>query len=873
VSLRYSRSVKALVAAGIAASTIGAAVLPAAADSLRSSEWWMSTLSIRDAWPVSRGAGITVAVLSDGVDTTHPDLTGPRFITGPDFTGTGQSSGKYFGAIGTGEAGLIAAHGFGVQGQNGIIGAAPLANVLSVRVTLPPGDPLLTKSAVAAGLPGAIAKGIRYAVNHGATVIDLPLDPGQAGTAGAGGATAAAGGSAAEAAAVKYALSKNVVLVAPAGDDNLTTDAKNYPAAYPGVIAVGAFNKAFVKAPWTSHQRYVTLTAAGSGLTVATNSGGFRTAGSTAYASAVVAGIVAMLQGRFPGITVAQVRRALIKGTAFKRPGGRPDGSGFGTVNANKALMAAARELTAPGSTAGAQATQAASPAAPVAATSGQSLVHSIIRSGIIAGGLLVVLLLLIVLYVISGRRREARRRAAAPPGWSRQGVTRHPRAGAAADAQQMAEYFAAPVNGRSATAVAERPVSRGLQPSTADRVFSGARRPAPLGDPAARPSAQPPWDRPDAGGRPPASPASRAIPRRAAVSGAPPWAEAQPPLGDLPWNRADEPSPSGRHSTGRPAASPAAAAPRSAAPQPSQSQAAAPELSAQQFGAQQLGARQFGAQQSAAEQSAAQQSAAQQFAAQPFAGPDLPVRSSGSQPAEPGRFGRPVPPRHAEDPRLAESLWPGDRFRPEASSPPAAPAAPAPAAPAAPAEPAEPARTARTPRTGRPAGAHADFRRTAFRRHASQAPADPPGGPAADPAASGSNTVGSAHDSSQPGSARPDASAGRPGQSLTGRLDWARQQSADSPPASPGIERELQVPGGPLPVRQPRATPPAGLSPSGSLWERNVEPTEETSESGSRPIFVWNPGAGADSGGSSESTRETPEWSLRGRSDRRSGD
>jgi hypothetical protein len=855
----------------------------------------MSTLSIRDAWPVSRGAGITVAVLSDGVDTTHPDLTGPRFITGPDYTGTGQSSGKYFGTVGTGEAGLIAAHGFGVQGQNGIIGAAPLANVLSVRVTLPPGDPLLTRSAVAAGLPGAIAKGIRYAVSHGATVIDLPLDPGQAGTSGTGGATAAAGGSTAEAAAVKYALSKNVVLVAPAGDDNLTTDAPNYPAAYPGVIAVGAFNKAFVKAPWTSHQRYVTLTAAGAGMTVATNTGGFRTAGSTAYASAVVTGIVAMIQGRFPGISVAQVRHALIKGTAFKRPGGRADGSGFGTVNANKALMAAAKELTSPGSTAGAQVTQAATPAAPVAATSGQSLVHSIIRSGIIAGGLLVVLLLFIVLYVISGRRREARRRAAAPPGWSRQGVTRHPRAGSAADAQQMAEYFAAPVNGRATTAVAERPVSRGLQPSTADRAFSGAGRPAPLGDPAARRSAQPPWDSPDAGSRPPASPASRAIPRRAAVSGAPPWEEAMPPLGDLPWNSADEPSPSGRHSTGRPPASPAAAAPGSRAPQPpapqpSQSQAAAPALSAQQPGARQFGAPQFrapqsgapqsgapqsgapqsvapqsGAPQSVAPQSGAQQTGAQQSAAPPFAGPELPARSSGSQPAEPGRFGRPVPPRHAEDPRLAESLWPADRFRPAASSGPAAPTTPAaPAAPAAPSEPAEPARTART---GRPAGSHADFRRPAFRRHASQAPADPPVRPAADPAVSAS----SAPDSSQPGDARPDATADRPGQSLTGRLDWARQQSAETPP---GSQRELQVPGGPLPVRQPRATPPAGLSPSGSLWERNVEPSEETSESGSRPIFVWNPAAGADSGGgSSEPTREAPEWSLRGRNDRRSGD
>ncbi len=387
MSLRFSPSVKALLAAGIAASTIGLAALPAAAGTLRSSEWWMTTLSIRNAWPVSRGAGITVGVLSDGVDSQHPDLTGPRFITGPDYTGTGQSSGQYFGTTGTGIAGIIAAHGYGLQGQNGIIGAAPLANVLSVRVTLPPGDPMLSQSAVAAKLPAAIAQGIRYAVSHGASVIDLPLDPGQAGTSGSGGASAAAGGSQAEAAAVKYALSRNVVLVAPAGDDNLASDAPNYPAAYPGVIAVGAFNKDFVKAPWTSHQDYVTVTAAGEGMTVATNTGSFRSASSTVYASAVVTGIVAMMQGRFPGITVAEVRHALIKGTVFHGSGGHSNGSGYGTVNADKALMAASDELTSSASQAGAHVTQAAAPAAPAAAASGhQGIVHSIIRSGIVAG-------------------------------------------------------------------------------------------------------------------------------------------------------------------------------------------------------------------------------------------------------------------------------------------------------------------------------------------------------------------------------------------------------------------------------------------------------------------------------------------------------
>ena len=109
------------------------ASLPAAAGSVRGSEWWMTTLGIRAAWPVSRGQGVTVAVLSDGVDDLQPDLTGGAVTTGPDYTGTGQSSGQYFGEIGTGVAALIAAHGYGLDSQSGMLGVVPGAHILSVR--------------------------------------------------------------------------------------------------------------------------------------------------------------------------------------------------------------------------------------------------------------------------------------------------------------------------------------------------------------------------------------------------------------------------------------------------------------------------------------------------------------------------------------------------------------------------------------------------------------------------------------------------------------------------------------------------------------------------------------------------------------------
>ena len=119
---------------------------------------------------------------------------------------------------------------------SGIIGIAPAARILSIRVALDATDPLNANPAAVQRLPAAIAAGIRYAAAHGAQVIDLPLDPASLASDGAatGGLGAAAGGSAAEQAAVSYALGKGAVLVAPAGDNGEDGNEPTFPAAYPG---------------------------------------------------------------------------------------------------------------------------------------------------------------------------------------------------------------------------------------------------------------------------------------------------------------------------------------------------------------------------------------------------------------------------------------------------------------------------------------------------------------------------------------------------------------------------------------------------------------------------------------------------------------
>src|SRR6266487_3287061 len=408
VSLGFPYLARAGVAAGLAVAclALNAASTSAAADSVRSQEWWLQALHVTQAWQSTRAGGVTVAVLDTGVDPDQVDLRG-AVTTGPDYTHSGRArGGQFWGTHGTAIASLIAGRGHGPSAGAGMMGVAPSASILSVRVTLEPNDPLLTDANVAAGLPVAIARGIRYAVNHHATVIDLPLDPVTVpGSPGVGGGSA-------ERAAVAYALAHHVVLVAPAGDEGADADPVNFPASYKGVISVGAFDSKFTKASFSSRQPYVTLTAAGVGVIAANGPTGYAQINSTAAASAVVAGIVALIRAQFPALSPAQVTKALTESARFQHPGGQLDGSGAGTVDAARALAAAARlaeAVPSAGSSPVAGAPGAQPPGAPAVHAS-----SNLGRTLLIDIGIAVAIFLLLAVPILTyGLRRRRRARAA----------------------------------------------------------------------------------------------------------------------------------------------------------------------------------------------------------------------------------------------------------------------------------------------------------------------------------------------------------------------------------------------------------------------------------------------------------------------------
>jgi type VII secretion-associated serine protease mycosin len=309
---------------------------PASADTVRDNEWALAALQVPQAWATTKGEGVTVAVLDSGVDAAHPDLSG-QVTTGPDLVGGDAKPGDpYWGQHGTAMASTIAGHGHGAGSSAGVIGVAPGAKLLSVRVTWDNNDPIRNLSPSARAAAGAregnpVEEGIRYAVDHGAQVINMSF--GEAATT----ATRVPETDA----AVQYAIAHGVVLVASTGNGAQTANVAELPAAFPGVIAVAATDRGGRRATFSTHQWTTSVAAPGVEVIEAQAGGGYLVGDGTSPAAALVSGVVALIRSRFPKLTPAQIRDVLQR-TASHPAGGYSEDVGWGVVQAAAALRMAA---------------------------------------------------------------------------------------------------------------------------------------------------------------------------------------------------------------------------------------------------------------------------------------------------------------------------------------------------------------------------------------------------------------------------------------------------------------------------------------------------------------------------------------------------
>jgi len=311
----------------------GAGRAAAAVPGVRAAEQaQLNAIGAAAVWRVTRGSGVTVGVLDSGADPSVPDLSG-SVITGPDETMGADPPGYQPPHLhGTYIASLIAAHGSGPADAAGVIGVAPAARILSVRVIPDEQEPGFAVYNDRSTFDTAIGDGIRYAVSHGAGVINLSL----------GGQTPIRN----LRTAVAYAIAHNVVVVAAAGNDAGTGSGftpYSYPASFPGVVSVAAVDASGHRALFSDRNASVVISAPGINIIGAGPGGSYLEGSGTSPAAAFVAGVAALIRSRYPRLDPAQVGQAMISSASGRPAGGYSPDTGSGEVDAPAALAAAAR--------------------------------------------------------------------------------------------------------------------------------------------------------------------------------------------------------------------------------------------------------------------------------------------------------------------------------------------------------------------------------------------------------------------------------------------------------------------------------------------------------------------------------------------------
>lgn len=283
-------------------------------------QWGFPKIWADLAWDVTTGnSSVLVAVVDTGVDTDHGDLLenltpypyGNDYVSGDSDPNDGHGHGTHV-------AGIIAAV---TNNNTGVAGVSWYSKILAVRVLDNLGN----------GWTSDVIKGIRYAADQNARVINLSLGDTQP--------------SSALQDAVDYARGKSCVVIAAAGNDGTTE--KNYPAACNGVIAVGATDSNDNKASFSNYGDWITVVAPGANIwstfpnhshTLSSGTFNYASLQGTSMATPFVSGVAALILSRFPALANTEVELRLKRGVDDLGASGKDSVYGYGRINAAKAI-------------------------------------------------------------------------------------------------------------------------------------------------------------------------------------------------------------------------------------------------------------------------------------------------------------------------------------------------------------------------------------------------------------------------------------------------------------------------------------------------------------------------------------------------------
>jgi type VII secretion-associated serine protease mycosin len=292
--MAFTRTVRALGVTTLTGALMLAVAPAASADQTRDAQWALETLQAKSAWDVSRGAGVTVAVIDTGVNAGHVDLEG-NVLRGKDFIDGDDDaspvSSEEQATHGTEIASIIAGHGHGEGAADGVMGLAPEAKILPIRVNIE-------------GQSG-FSDEIRYAVDSGASIINISMtlqDSQYANSA-----------SPEDLKAISYALDKDVLIVAGAGNDGTQGDLP-FPANSAGVVAVGGIDRSGSAWGDSNSGPGIMLTAPAERIVSAGWPGNkLRITDGTSNSTAFVSGAAALLRSKYPDLTAGQIANRLVK--------------------------------------------------------------------------------------------------------------------------------------------------------------------------------------------------------------------------------------------------------------------------------------------------------------------------------------------------------------------------------------------------------------------------------------------------------------------------------------------------------------------------------------------------------------------------------
>ncbi len=314
------------------------------AQQARASQWWLESLNVAKAHRVSQGEGVVVCIADTGVDASHPDLAGASFRPGADLSGVGADDGlaALGSSHGTSMAGLIVGQGSGPGRSSGTLGVAPRATVISVSIDEDRG----------------MEEPIKVCADLGADVISASVS-----------ATV-------DPAAVAYAQARDIVLVAGTGNAGAREGISELAGRW-GVLAVTGVDKRLVLDPGANAAGPTfPLQVADPEPSIADTggvgiAGPFSTTGSaadgacggffapdipkgwvnicgTSPATAIVAGVVALVRAEHPDLNAANVINRVLRTAKPPTTGSKKVPSplyGFGVVDAYAAVTAEVAEV------------------------------------------------------------------------------------------------------------------------------------------------------------------------------------------------------------------------------------------------------------------------------------------------------------------------------------------------------------------------------------------------------------------------------------------------------------------------------------------------------------------------------------------------